>query len=237
MIKRAFTDLQHCRDCIANDIGEVIRPELQRYELGGPYILLASSSGIEVPDHLFGITHPETAVTYQDRISDFRGNGPAWVINDGAIHRFWGSVELSVEPFVAVCAHELSHCLEVPGLCHDVQPKWWREPVLNAEIAEPRAADSDIRQKRFHQPTFIRLALHVRYRMQRRGWRIWLEDLLNWERDTTETPGAHLDALRPELETLAHVPLSEITSTPAPEAFSALFESETSEADCCASHI
>lgn len=222
-----WLNLPMLRDAVAADLATLIEPELQELDLAGPYVLLASEAGILIDHGAWGTHYSDLAQTFRDRIKGYTKNGPAWFVNDVAILKAAGSVKAAVDYFVAICCHELAHALEVPGLCQDVtEDKWWHKPVVKSELAEPRTKEHSERQKVTHQLSFVRLALHVRHRMQQLGWRIWLGDLLTWDRDTIAPQGAHLHALKPEFEALSNSTLSEVANVQPPKAFTELFVTE-----------
>ena len=160
----------------------------------------------------------------RDEIPNWQ-NGPAMLLDDSLIFTdCGGDVESAELVCNAVAAHELSHCLLVPGLCGDAGLADERERALFPLAVSEPAADYGVDFERLHHgPEFIRLAMHVRWRLIQRGWLVPFCDLMSWDRGI-HAGESYRRVLRDEFGSLACVPLSEITSIPAPDEFVKLFD-------------
>ncbi len=223
-------EIRKHRDALASEFAELIHPELRRFDRGGPFIILASETGLECCGDFYGMTSPKMASWLCDEIPT-RQNGPAMLMNDSQILTDCGGCfETAMGILTAVACHELTHCLQVPGLCDDATPVSW-EPTAFRRFAgtpSPITKTEELRERPQHGPEFIRLTLHIRHRLQERGWRVPLGELLQWSRFAYVQPEWHCDALKEDFERCIELPLSLVPEIPEPLAFRELFDESLS---------
>ena len=220
---------EHC-DKLQTALAELIRPELEQHERGGPFIVLGSETGLQCCGEFYGLTSPKMAIWLQAEIPAWR-NGPCWLSNDLQIlSDCGGDVESVCLTLTANAVHELSHCLMIPRLCGDSDSADERGrqlfPLITNDMAtnQPYLIAIDREQ---HGPEFIRTMLHVRWRLIQRGWFVPFHDLMDWGRYVGHSAEQARMALKDEFKRLECLPLSAIQSTPAPMEFVKLFEGPT----------
>ena len=167
------------------------------------------------------------AIWLRDEIPNWQ-NGPAWLVNDQQILADCGKrFESAALLMNAVCCHELSHCLLIPKLCGDYEPADERGKQLFPLIVcdtKPAAQYEIDNDQSLHGPAFIRMALHVRFRMIQRGWNVSFGDMMHWQRYCTHPAEWCRMSLADEFQRLAEMPLSVIPHIPPPDVFLKLFE-------------
>ncbi len=215
---------KHC-DGLQAALAELIRPELDQHDRGGPHIVLGSETGLSCDGTFYGLTSPKMGLWLRDEIPNWQ-NGPAMLLDDSLIFTdCGGDVESAELVCNAVAAHELSHCLLVPGLCRDAGLADERERALFPLAVSESAADYGVDFERLHHgPEFIRLAMHVRWRMIQHDWLVPFCDIADWPRYGSHPGERYRMALKDEFRRLQDLPLSEITSIPARDEFAKLFD-------------
>ena len=220
---------KHCNE-LSDALAELIRPELDQHKRGGPFIILGSETGLQCCCDFYGLTSTKMAIWLQAEIPHWR-NGPAMVVNDALILADCnGCQESAALVLNAVACHELAHCLAFPKLCSDQEPTDAREMdfvpaiISDTKPAAQYAVDSE---RKSHGPGFIRIMLHVRWRMIQSGWLVPFSDLLDWERFAKHPGELVRMSLKDEFKRLQDLPLSAVQHVPAPSEFVKLFEGST----------
>lgn len=224
-------ELRKHRDELASELAELIQPELRHHHRGGVYIVLVSETGVECCTDFYGMTAPTMATWFRSEIQNWLGNGPAMLINDGEILKLCeGDFESASGVLTAIICHELTHCLQVPRLCHDAISADWKPQAFGRLLTEPDPVTpaQEARTRSQHPKEFIRLALHVRHRMQQSGWLVPLSYLLDWERFAYVAAQWHVDALAEDFERCKELPLSLVPKIPEPHGFAKLFDENLS---------
>ncbi|MCX7386566.1 MAG: hypothetical protein NTX48_07860 [Planctomycetales bacterium] len=224
---------RHC-DALQNALAELIRPELDQHKRGGPFIILASETGLKCDGYFYGLTSDKMAIWLRDEIRDWR-NGPAMLLNDAKILADCvGYVPAALAVITSLAVHELAHCLAVPKLCGDAEPVDARFKVLfplMAADAKPTWQHEIDYDRVAHDREFIRLALHIRSRMIQRGWFVPLYDLLDWDHYANRGAQQYLATLAEDFLQCADKPLSEINQVKAPAEFLKLFNKDDSNVE------
>jgi|GEM_PF-2271216 len=219
------------RDALASELGELIRPELLQHHRHAPYIVLASETGIECCNDFYGMTSPTMATWFRGEIPNWGGVGPAMLIHDDAILEYCGGDAKTADGVMtAIVCHEMAHILQVPRLCHDAISDNWQPAGLKTILTEPDVATPvyETLTRAQHPQDFIRLALHVRHRLQIRGWHVPLSELVDWQRFAFVAGQWHVDALADDFEKCKGLPLSLVRFVPEPHGFAKLFDENLS---------
>jgi len=217
---------KHC-DALASEFSELIQPELRIHGRSGPYVVLVSEMGVPSHGDWFGLAASTMGLRLRSEIPNWRGNGPAVLVNDSAIlESCGGCYGTACGITTAVACHEIAHVLQFPRLCADEMLGDWEPRAFKRVLAEPSPVTpaEEIRERPQHDRQFIRWALHVRRRMQRRGWRVPLNDLMQWDRFAYVAAEWHVESLRDDFEKYEALPLSVIPFAPEPPDFTRLFD-------------
>lgn len=224
---------KHCNE-LQTALAELIRPELEQHKRGGPFIVLGSETGLQCCGEFHGLTSRKMAFWLRDEIPNWQ-NGPAWLVNDQQIlSDCGGRFESAALVLNAVSCHELSHCLLVPKLCGDYEPADERGKELFPLIVcdtKPAAQYEIDNDQSLHGPEFIRMALHVRFRMIQRGGLVPFSDLMDWPRYCGHPGEWCRMSLADEFKRLECLPLSAISHIPPPDDFLKLFEDSAALAE------
>jgi hypothetical protein len=201
------------------------------------YVTMASQLPTDVFGNCYsilGCTDRSLALWMRDFIP-WRGNGPAMVLNDVAIHQdFPGcSLEEAIRPTVV---HELAHILER------------RKPFVDRPLATPErlayeracyfAGHDDpeefITQADreapwlFHEWWYIRIAAHAAHRAERVGYEMPIDAVMDFELYGLSNGATYMDAIGREPERMLAMPFREIRRLPPPPALLELWESDVS---------
>lgn len=218
----------------------VIGRDLRANKCAGPYLLLASDLGVKCSGTVNGMTGPRLSSTFRNEIgSRWAGYGPAAVIFDEAILGARDCFADSIPLFTAVMAHEISHCLEVPGL-HSAPADGENNAIIDdfcrMQVSMPLAPlrDDELARKPHgfdagHDAAFLRRVLHLADRLERLGWYCPLGGAWDSVQYGTASPWAYKSTLEDELEEFKAFPMVALDFIPAPAEFTAMWEADTRE--------
>lgn len=217
------TELEgHCR--------QLLKPEIALGHFAGPYILSINEAGLSANGWFAGLWSPTMATWFRPVLSDrWIGDGPAFIVNEEHLLRMHGSFEDSRTLAAAIAAHELTHAIQFPGLfgrMPDDTPSHFRDGTwFREEMSRPQSESIPTRTRtEAHGPEFVRLALHVLYRMQAMvGRRLPLSRLHDWSGLDLSPGEAYRDSLGDELKRLEQIPLTVVNKLPLPVGFQELW--------------
>lgn len=173
----------------------------------------------------YAYTSPSLDLYLAEHIPDYRGRGPCMVVNDLAIAQDYDAEDFDfiVPGFVV---HELAHILDRPALFADrtgVDPALIRFESLVVAKADDLPPRTDVPEYFGHGPTFIRVALHLRHRVELAGVRLSPAQLCAGRRYGLSHALQYHDALGDEPERMVDTQIRNILATPPPRAFSSLW--------------
>lgn len=176
-------------------------------------------------DRSYGYTTPSLDLYLADHIPNYRGRGPCMVINDLAISEDCDAEDLGfiVPGFVV---HELAHILDRPAPVADRTgdaPELIKFESLVVATADSRPPRIDIPAYFGHADTFIRIALHLRFRAEQAGVYLSPAQLCAGYRYGLSHAQRYADALGDEPEQMADSLFRDILALDPPQAFSSLW--------------
>jgi hypothetical protein len=177
---------------------------------------------------ILGVTNPWLDMCLQHLIPDYRGRGPAMIVND----LFLEPVDLKYV-FAAVALHELAHVLERTEPFSDLPPC---AAIGNAADLVARASEITslaINTKELvelpivnvHGIEFMRIAIHLCYRSTRYGHKVTPAAVAS-RYDGRSGPWLYEIALGDEPERRANDAFSDIKASAPPPEFTALWEKD-----------
>jgi hypothetical protein len=197
---------------------------------GRVYIVLRSelSTSEDFPADLttcVGATSVYLADILRPQLSDYRGHGPAMVLNDLLLQRT-PDVETIRLAFLGTAVHELAHNFdwrferpEVPCAAGAIR----RHMVA---FIDGRKIDQVAETYEGHEARFIRAAMHLHHRAQRIGVRLVQQLVVNPCLYGLSWIGDYHDAIGREPEVWSDVPLLKVLDRPAPRRLQRLWLSD-----------
>lgn len=212
---------------------DIMRPDLLRAGVAGPYIVRASLVDVPPSVDWIGGTNPYVSATYRDVIGErWQGLGPAAILNDTSIDE--GRAEFFEDRIplaVAIAAHELFGHTYQFGFCKDLPEKDRNEVanLIKSNVQRPtEEVPPDVAEYRdsLHDWKFIRRVFHGAHRLERMGWDCPRSQVLAWEWFGYSSPESYRATLGDEFERLESLSLSQITEIAPPRKFVELYLSD-----------
>ncbi len=180
-------------------------------------------------DDLHGVTCPSLDRYVREYADDYRGGGPAMVINEGAIREC--SHPNDVEYIIlATVLHELAHILERPThyaeRTADVDSMRIKFDALTIAHATRQPWPVDVPAYHGHDQVFICTCLHLAYRAQQAGVAICPNVFCAGRGYGLYPATSYQRALGDEPAQLRHLKFQEILTIEPPAAFTALWQDD-----------
>jgi hypothetical protein len=187
-----------------------------------------------------GFTSPSLDLYMRDIIGPaWRGRGPCMVVND--IDLCDGQPNaLDIESaFCGIVLHELAHILMRPAPFKarpDAEPAkiMFESLVVGHAVATEQPADAEAKPFAGHEAAFIRVALHLRHRVDQAGMLVPLFYYCAGSYYGLSHPNRYIEALSDEPDRLVGLSIREVLVTPYPEAFWRLWTADVAHwhSDC-----
>lgn len=210
-------DFRPLRAKLETEFAELLAPDLATLGASQVYIVLLSETSIMADDAQFrGLFSPAMPFWFRAEIgARWRGTGPTFLLNDVSPDC------LDPDSFVGVAVHELAHVIDahdryIPAVANytPTVPEGFVASVVTGNITVPARS-----ARHCHGPSWIRICNHLVFRMQRRGWPVWLPMVIDHDHYGISSTSLYARALGDECERLEDIPLTVLRHIPAPTEF------------------
>lgn len=219
--KRAWTAL---RQELETDFRSLFAPELHEQGVADPYVVgldECRAAGVGIWGELGGMTSPGLSELIRPAVGErWRGPAPSIVLNEKWV---FASPKHTVQRAMAgsFFCHETAHVAEELETGQLVRPEPI-EALAAVVVSSPRTWPEHVGAIwQGHGPKWIRIAIHIAYRMRRKSWTIPANLLLRWDKYGYRADGNAFEmALDGEPEERRGESLAAIARSPPPNRFS-----------------
>lgn len=225
--QNASHDFRPLRDRLETEFATLLAPDLAAIGASQVYVVLLSETSILGDDAQFrGLFSPAMPFWFRAEIgARWRGAGPTFLLNDISPDC------QDPDSFVGIAAHELAHAVdafdayipEVPNYTPTV-PEGFAASVVTGNITVPGRS-----VRHGHGPSWLRICCHLTFRMQQRGWPVWLPQVIDHDFYAYSSTSVYRRALGDECERLEDIPLSKLCDIPSPTDFIDLWNADLAQ--------
>ena len=219
-------ELIELRDRLETEFSDLLAVDLKALGASQVHIVLVSDTDLTTSGEFSGLHAPKIGLWLKSYIPRWTGPAPAVLVDDGTIERDCGdSWHEMRDRFVAVATHEMAHVVDTPGLfarddTNTDAPAEQMPPFIVEALRNKEAFYSGHRSPRFgHGVGWLRACCHLVFRMQQRGWDVYLPSVIDTDFYAISSTSLYARALGDEPARLAHMPLTEVMASPPPRKF------------------